>query len=62
MTSAVSTSQRSYPNAEAVARILSAQYGDNAHANRANPLSELLFILCSLQTNEDLYKASYARL
>jgi endonuclease III len=62
MTSAVSISHRTYPNAKAIARILSSQYGDHAHANKVNPLSELLFILCSLQTNEDLYKASYARL
>jgi endonuclease III len=62
MKRATSLTQRTFPDATTVARILSARYGDFAHANKKNPLSELLYILCSLQTNEDLYKASYSSL
>lgn len=55
--------RRSYfPNVDSVARALSECYGDHAHGNKANPLSELLFILCSLQTNEELYQSTYASL
>jgi endonuclease III len=55
--------RRSYfPNVDSVAHALSERYGDRAHGNKANPLSELLFILCSLQTNEELYQATYASL
>lgn len=45
-----------------VAAILSAAYGDHRHGNKSNPLHELLYILCSLQTNETLYLSSYRRL
>lgn len=51
-----------FPNVDSVARALSEHYGDYAHGNKANPLSELLFILCSLQTNEDLYQSTYTSL
>lgn len=51
-----------FPNVELVASELSERYQDFAHGNKANPLSELLFILCSLQTNEELYQATYASL
>lgn len=44
------------------ARILASEYGGNSHGNKANPLSELLFIICSLQTNESLYRSTYAEL
>lgn len=54
--------RRYFPNVDAVARALSEHYGDHAHENKANPLSELLFILCSLQTNEELYQSTYASL
>lgn len=47
---------------ETVAALLSRQYGDWQHYNRANPLEELLFILCSLQTNEGLYRETFAAL
>ncbi len=49
-------------NVKAVAGRLSAQYGDFAHYNRRNPLEELLFIICSIQANEDLYRDTYAAL
>jgi endonuclease III len=62
MTHSLSVHRTAFPNAHAVARILSEQYGDDAHGNKANPLHELLFILCSLQTNEDLYRSTYASL
>ncbi len=56
-------SRRSYfSNVHSVARVLSERYGDYPHRNKANPLSELLFILCSLQTNEELYQSTYANL
>jgi len=45
-----------------VARALSRRYHDHAHNNRRNPFEELLFILCSLQTNEELYSNTFALL
>lgn len=45
-----------------VSRILSLQYDDWAHYNRKNPLDELLFIICSIQTNEQLYRYTFASL
>jgi endonuclease III len=45
-----------------VSRVLSAKYGDWPHFNRKNPLDELLFIICSIQTNEDLYRLTFANL
>ena len=53
---------RLFPNADAIAGILSDHYGNYPHGNKANPLHELLFILCSLQTNENLYQSTYASL
>jgi endonuclease III len=61
--SRASTSRRGYfVNVDAIARMLSGRYGDRAHANKANPLRELLFIICSVQTNESLYQSTYAAL
>jgi endonuclease III len=55
--------RRSYfPNVDAVARALSDRYSDHSHGNKANPLRELLFIICSVQTNEALYRSTYTRL
>ncbi len=51
-----------FPNVDSVARALSVRYGDHAHGNKRNPLSELLFIICSVQTNESLYQSTYAAL
>jgi endonuclease III len=51
-----------FPNVEHVALALSEAYGDHTHGNKANPLRELLFIICSLQTNEALYQSTYASL
>jgi len=56
------STRRAFPNAAEIARALSQRYGDYAHENKANPLGELLFILCSLQTNEDLYRSTYTSL
>ncbi len=53
---------RYFPNVDCVARLLSERYGDHAHGNKMNPLRELLFIICSVQTNEDLYQSTYASL
>jgi len=44
---------------EEVARRLTAQYDDFAHHNKSNPLSELLFILCSIRTGHLGYEESY---
>lgn len=46
----------------AVAKILSRCYCDADHFNRTNPLEELLFIVCSIQTNEELYRNTFASL
>ncbi len=51
-----------FPNVEQVAQALSGAYGDPSHGNKMNPLRELLFIVCSLQTNETLYQSTYASL
>jgi endonuclease III len=45
-----------------VARALSLRYHDDAHNNRRNPFEELLFILCSIQTNAKLYSDTFALL
>jgi endonuclease III len=54
--------RRYVPNVDSVARALSERYGDHTHGNKANPLRELLFIICSIQTNESLYQSTYASL
>lgn len=51
-----------FQNVEAVARALSDCYSDHAHGNKVNPLRELLFIICSVQTNETLYRSTYTNL
>lgn len=51
-----------FPNVELVAVALANAYGSPTHGNKLNPLRELLFILCSLQTNESLYQSTYASL
>jgi len=50
------------PNVARIARLLSDRYGNWPHYNRRNPLEELLFILCSIQTNEDRYRGTFAAL
>jgi endonuclease III len=54
--------RRIFPKVEEIARILSKCYGDHAHNNKVNPLNELLFIICSVQTNKTLYQSTYANL
>jgi hypothetical protein len=49
---------RHFPNVESVARALSESYCDPSHGNKSNPLRELLFIICSLQTNEAFYQST----
>ena len=51
-----------FKNVDVVASTLSDYYSDHEHGNKKNPLSELLFIICSLQTNETLYQSTYASL
>ena len=48
--------------ARLVAKRLSARYADFDHYNRRNALDELLFIICSIQTNEKLYRNTYSAL
>jgi endonuclease III len=43
----------------AVAALLSKKFGDWHHFNKKNPLNELLFIICSIQTDERKYRAAY---
>jgi endonuclease III len=45
-----------------VASALSRRYRDFAHQNRKNPFEELMFILCSIQTNERLYHECFRSL
>ena len=47
---------------ELVARRLRRCYDDWDHHNRANPLDELLFILCGPKTQENGYRGTYAAL
>lgn len=53
------------PTPENLARVaasLKARYGDFAHYNKANPLDELLFILCSVKTAAESYHSTYLAL
>ena len=45
-----------------VALLLKARYADFAHHNRRNPFEELLFILCSVQTQESSYRRTFRAL
>lgn len=45
-----------------VKKLLSQRYDDFSHFNKANPLDELFFILCSVKTTELGYLASYKSL
>ena len=40
-------------------RALKARFGDPRHGNKRNPLAELLFIICSIQTDERKYESTY---
>jgi endonuclease III len=51
-----------HPSVASVARILRDRYNDFPHHNPNNPLSDLLFIICSRKTNEKNYRASYRAL
>jgi endonuclease III len=56
------TAPQTAPQVREVAEALRAAYGDFAHHNRRNPLDELLFIMCSVQTDELKYRAAHRRL
>jgi len=45
-----------------LARALKERYRDFAHHNRKNPLEELLFILCIVQTDEKKYRQTFGAL
>ncbi len=45
-----------------VHRLLRKRYGECNHGNKANPLHELLFIICSVQTQEANYVRTYRAL
>lgn len=42
-----------------VASALSCEYGNYDHRNKNNPLDELIFIICSIRTEEHLYTPVY---
>jgi len=46
----------------AIAMRLRSRYGDHAHGNKKNPLAELLFILCTVQSQEKTYIRTYRSL
>lgn len=48
--------------ARRVTKLLRARYGDFAHHNKSNPLHELIFIICSVQTQEASYRRTYRAL
>src|SRR4051794_11747399 len=50
------------PYVKEIAAAVSQRYGDWDHYNRKNALEELLFILCSIQTSEELYRDTFASL
>ena len=50
------------PNIYEVSQILSTTYENNHHYNKKNPVNELLFILCSVKTTENLYQKTYLSL
>lgn len=54
--------RRYFRNVEKIAAVLSECYGDHSHGNKVNPLRELLFIICSVQTNQTLYQSTYTNL
>ncbi len=45
-----------------VSAVLRDMYGDFDHYNKKNPLRELIFIICSLQTDQGKYTATYRAL
>jgi len=47
---------------EAIAAILRSRYQDFDHYNKHNPLDELIFIICSVQTTEVSYKRTFRAL
>lgn len=49
-------------SAREVAQALRSRYRDFSHHNKANPLAELLFIICSVQTDEQKYQSTYSSL
>ena len=50
------------PSVKEITRMLSLRYRNCDHYNRRNFLEELLFFLCSTQTNEDLYRDTFTAL
>lgn len=51
--------QKYFPYVEEIARILKKEYLDLNHYNKKNPLNELIFIICSLRTEEYNYLYTY---
>jgi hypothetical protein len=48
-----------FRDVDTVASLLAERYGDHSHGNKANPLRELIFIICSVATNETLYRSTF---
>lgn len=51
-----------FPHQEQISAILSNKYKDFNHFNKNNPMNELLFIICSLKTQEKSYLITYKKL
>lgn len=49
-------------NVYEIARVLRERYRDFNHYNRRNPLNEILYIICSLKTDESKYLDTYLSL
>ena len=49
-------------NIDTIGRVLRRRYGDFDHYNKRNPLDELIFIICSVQTAEVSYKRTFRAL
>ena len=49
-------------NLDSIAKILRRRYSDFDHFNKRNPLDELIFIICSVQTAEVSYKRTFRAL
>jgi endonuclease III len=50
------------PHVEQIASALTDRYHDHAHGNKADPLDELIYITCSVQTAEKGYLRTYSAL
>lgn len=45
-----------------ICRTLEAEYGNPRHGNKRNPLDELIFVILSTRTRDNVYRESYGKL